>query len=314
MIEINRLVDVDDWRYVESKNMIADVGTRKGMKVEDVGPNSEWINGLSWMKGEECNFPVKTVSEIVLGSEGRNEAKKETIVIDIINELNDGCAYNNAYMPSHLVPDDVGSRYKYSQYLIDPNRFRYRKVVRVLGLVILFVSKLFARSKGALLTITQYKWEGELPNILLYKGDRYLVTTGKKTDCAIECRGGLVVDLPKNMIDAAMGYFFKKATNEVKRFLPESKYKSISEEKNGVLFYVGRILPTQEIGGKLSLCDTSFDLSNSTFCVPIIDSRSPIAYAIADETHWYHPDVKHGGVESVLRQVQCVAYIIGEEN
>ena len=37
----------------------------------------------------------------------------------------------------------------------------------------------------------------------------------------------------------------------------------------------------------------------------------PIAYAIANETHWYHPDVKHGGLESVLRQVHCVAYIIG---
>ena len=118
---------------------------------------------------KECNFPVKTQSKIVLGSEGRNDATIETTVLDLINELSDGCAYN-AYMPSHRVSDGVESRYKYSQYLIDPNRFRYRKVVRVLRLVILFVSKLFARIKGSLLIITQYEWGRELPNNFLYKG------------------------------------------------------------------------------------------------------------------------------------------------
>ena len=53
-----------------------------------------------------------------------------------------------------------------------------------------------------------------------------------------------------------------------------------------------------------------FDLSKATFCVPLVDSSSPIAYAIADEIHWYDRDVKHGGVESVL----CIAYIIGGRN
>ena len=81
MIEINSLVGIGDWRYVDNRNIIADVGTRKGMTVEDVGLDSEWINGMSWMGGAECDFPVKTVAEIVLGGEGKNEANKETIVI-----------------------------------------------------------------------------------------------------------------------------------------------------------------------------------------------------------------------------------------
>ena len=45
VIEINRLVDVSCWRYVDSKNMIADLGTRKGAKINDV-EGSDWINGL----------------------------------------------------------------------------------------------------------------------------------------------------------------------------------------------------------------------------------------------------------------------------
>ena len=28
------------------------------------------------------------------------------------------------------------------------------------------------------------------------------------------------------------------------------------------------------------------------------------------EVHWYHPNVKHGGIESVSRQVKRVAHII----
>ena len=43
----------------------------------------------------------------------------------------------------------------------------------------------------------------------------------------------------------------------------------------------------------------------------MVDSRSPVAYAISDEVHWYHFDVRHGGIESVLREVQCISYLIG---
>ena len=44
--------------------------------------------------------------------------------------------------------------------------------------------------------------------------------------------------------------------------------------------------------------------------MPITDAHSPIAYAIVPETHWYSPDVSHGGIESVLRYSQQTAYII----
>ena len=39
------------------------------------------------------------------------------------------------------------------------------------------------------------------------------------------------------------------------------------------------------------------DLSESTFCVPITDLHSPIAYAIVSETHWSNP-VRYKGVKT----------------
>ena len=236
VIEINRLVEVSNWRYIESENMIADIGTRKGITVADVGPDSAWINGMSWMRGEESDFPVKTVSELILCREGKNEANKETIIVDIIEQQQYN--YSPFYMPGKVVPDEVASRYKYSLYVIDPNRYRFRKVVRILGLVFLFCNKLIARIRKNQVIDLQCGWVGKIPDILIYQWDKYLVTTGIRNSNSGECRGGLVVNLPEAMIKAALSYFFKKGSDEVKQFLPEFKYKNISKEVNGILYYL----------------------------------------------------------------------------
>ena len=58
------------------------------------------------------------------------------------------------------------------------------------------------------------------------------------------------------------------------------------------------------------MCGVSFDLSSALFCVPLTDSLSPFAYSVVNETHWYDEDAKHSGVETVLRYVQRVAYVL----
>ena len=65
------------------------------------------------------------------------------------------------------------------------------------------------------------------------------------------------------------------------------------------------------IEGARTLGDVCVDLSKATFCVPLSDSMSPIAHAVMNETYWYHPDVKHTGVESVLRYANWVTNILG---
>ena len=120
-----------------------------------------------------------------------------------------------------------------------------------------------------------------------------------------------VVHLPENILNSAKKYYFRKATLEVKQYVDPRRYENNSVMKNGILYYTGRILSSHKIDGKFSFGDACLDPSPSSFIVPIIDSHSPIAYAIVSETHWYHADVSHGGVESVLRHSQNTAYIIG---
>ena len=303
-MEINRLSDVNDWRYVESKDMVADIGTRRGVGIADVGPESVWINGLKWMSGDETDFPTKTAEELIEDATIRQAIDKEMLKVSFNFSLSVPSVFHAIHLPARYVPTGVQDRYDFSRYLIDPNRFRFRKVIRVLGLVFLFISKL-SRRKGRCPPKLIKGNSDDLPSIFAYQGDQYIVTSGKY------CPPGLVVDLSREMINSALRYYFVKATNEVKHFLPDSNYKRISEEKDGILYYSGRILPSQEITGVKTLCDTSFDLQQTTFCVPLIDRSSPIAYALASEVHWHHPDTNHGGIESLLRHTQCVAYLIG---
>ena len=64
VIEILRLTDRLNWYYVASNNMLADLGTHKGAKVINVGPDSAWIIGLPWMRLPESKFPIKNLNEI----------------------------------------------------------------------------------------------------------------------------------------------------------------------------------------------------------------------------------------------------------
>ena len=45
VIEINRLASREKWFYLNTKDMIADLGTRKGARIQDVMPGSPWIDG-----------------------------------------------------------------------------------------------------------------------------------------------------------------------------------------------------------------------------------------------------------------------------
>ena len=140
VIEINRLTDLHSWRYIKSNDMIADLGTRKGARILDITRDSEWVNGKAWMSLNESEFPVSTVSEMTLNCTEMSEASSECNKPDITGQI---CVINSQhYAQSFIgasVPDQVKTRYEFSQYIMDPNRFRLRKIIRIISLVYLFV-------------------------------------------------------------------------------------------------------------------------------------------------------------------------------
>ena len=81
VIEIRRFTLPEQWKYVRSKDMIADLGTRKGVKNEQVDQDSVWKNVFELMKLESSQFPTKTVKEIWLDKDEISTLKSEFIVM-----------------------------------------------------------------------------------------------------------------------------------------------------------------------------------------------------------------------------------------
>ena len=312
VIEINRLTSRENWFYIETANMMADLGTRKGAEIVDISANSSWCNGLDWAKTDiEC-FPIRSVNEIKLTISDQTLHRGESLILNdewISKQL--ASDYSDSYLATNKeVLNKIGERYKFSHYIIDPNRFRFRKVVRILALIFLFVNNL-KEKLNINSNVTTYS-VNELPIQFRNSNDKYLVTQDKNATSAFpfNCREGLVVALNDDLLIKALNYFYKKATLEIKTFLPKNVYKNICNEKNDILYYTGRLLPSQEFDGKPNLSDVCVDLTSTSFCVPLVDKFSPVAYAVVNEIHWYSTDAKHSGNETVLRYVQSIIYII----
>ena len=76
------------------------------------------------------------------------------------------------------------------------------------------------------------------------------------------------------------------------------------------LIYTGRILPEDQVTIVGHYTEAMNDLSQHSFCVPVLDKDSPVAQSITLDVHWNHPACKHSGVETTLRFILKKVYII----
>lgn len=311
VIEINRLTDSQNWYYVEGKNMTADLGTRRGVQLEEIAEDSRWVNGEEWAELDQVYFPIKTMSQLKLSDDDVAAHDKELQKSDFIDsdwihkQLSK--TYSNCYpILTKNVEEKISERYVLSDYLIDPLKFRFRKIVRILAIVILFASKLKLR-------VHKRNWDQPFTNWNLHDQFKFIndavITTNGSGDPPFACPKGLTIELSEYYLRCSLNYFFIKASLEVKNFMKQKSFRNLSTDKNGVLLYTGRLLPSQRIDDKLHLADVCTDLSMDTFCVPLIDRFSPLAYAIVSEVHWYDEEVWHSGNETVWRQVLKMAFI-----
>ena len=267
-IEILRFTLAAWWLYLKSSDMIADIGTRPGAQLKDVDENSPWINGFEWMKGDSSEFPTMTVDQIKLSAGEAMEAAKEVIPRTEANL-------------TEVERNHVYDRYRYSNYLIDPNLHRFQQVLRLLATVIRFTQIL---------------------------RERVEVRRNGGTPIAIPDNGEIFI--PEESHRAAELYYHKKATEEIKHFYKPQKYELISKEVDGVLHYTGRILPSDRVTIVGKATEVMKDLSSTLFYAPITDRYSPIAFSLVNDVHWHDRTVRHSGVETTLRYVLKQMFIL----
>ena len=309
VIEITRLTNKNDWFYVDSINNSADIATRRGAKLADISPNSVWVTGHDWAKYEREKFPIKSVQSLKMSNNEVESFKKELLGNDLSDPewIRQQMSENYYNSIGDRALDKIGKRYKYAKYIVDPIKYRFKKVVRIVALVLLFVRNIKKKLKMKQRSLNK---SYNLPALLSVCNDRFLVTTGN--DPKLKCQKGLVIEFTVEALLEALFYFFQKSTDELKHFNRKNVYEKFSTEQDGILFYTGRILPSQKIDNKhhVQLSDVCVDLSSSMFFVPIVDKYSPLAYALINEVHWYDPDACHSGSETVARYLLKIAYII----
>ena len=330
VVDIARLAERRFWMYLRSADNVADMGTRKGFGISDISPGSRWDLGDEWIRRKISEMPLVSFDEVRFQQTDIESIKKESLRPESVDSY---FSQVQSVPPSYMVSTSYSSskkvdtsvmteRYEFLSYIIDPNKFRFRKVVRVLSLVMLFVRnfvKKWSKGSKAILCSTDETFARFSQNVasdlssekyVLSCGNVYAATSSVGDVSYVACPPGLVICLSDEDIAQALNYFFKKCTLEVRHFVDKKVYEKISEEKDEILYYKGRILPSQEFGGDLKLSDAMLDLTASTFCVPVVDRHSPVAYAIVNEVHWNHAVAKHCGNETVWRYALKYAYIL----
>ncbi len=170
--------------------------------------------------------------------------------------------------------DELVARYEYGKYVIDPNRYGWWRTIQACCYLRRFGLWLLNKSKNV-----------SLPGGVNMK-DR----------------------LSSVEIKAAEDYFFRIGTAEVKRFT-KSKDISGTVERDGIIYYTGRILDGQNI---LDPENVFPDLRPLTFVRPVLDRYSPISYAIMKHVH--ENLVNHRGTQHTLLESRYIAFIIGGRN
>ena len=302
VIEINRLSDYRRWWGIPGSENPADIGTRKGAQPKDMNPGSRWICADEWATEDERKFPMMSVEGICLKSiqEAVNaEMLKYAPVLEAMEVLYTEPVRKLApathIADRKVVPKAVSDRYKFCEYLIDPNKFRLRTVVRIMGCIQKFIRN----------TRNAVRRRKELTELVEERRCLKSIPDGIN-----ECSEEDTIMFSDEELMTAFEYFYKKATLEIKEFREKKDYKNISEEVDGILYYKGRILLEQSVSGAKDMCDVMIDLSCRTFWVPLVDRFSPFAYSIVNEVHWCNKEAKHTGVEKTLRYTLQYAHIL----
>ena len=299
VIEISRFTLVMQWFHIESELNLADIGTRKGAKLPDVDRNSEYHNGKEWSHesfDKLIGSVLKDVNQVKLKNEQLAEVKKELVkphtdLCTLVEDKNDETATASVYHNTDATT--IGERLKFSQYLIDPNKFKFAKVVRIQSLVIKACNR-FLSKKGRKLKM----YSPEEPPI-----ERVISQWCKDLNEISE------LNLTDADIQMSLDYFFRKGTEELKHFVNPKVYEKESVEKDGILYYTGRV-SASDISFHCDVTEKMLDLSDKSFVVPIVDRQSPLAFAIVNQVHWYDETYNHTGVESTVRGLMPIAHIL----
>lgn len=265
VIEIRRLCNIEDWFHVPSEFNAADVATREA-DADLVITDSKWHYGQDWMVKEFDEMPLKSVNEISLDYELQREA-----ALEIRNS-------NAPGMTLMAFGAKVVERNDFSEYVVDPVRYNWDRLLRRIAMLFRFCERL--KHKSPQLAATGVC-------------DPFPVIDGKP--CII---------FEDSELLKAEQYIFQKTTKELFAYNEWKTLDKLGQMKNGVFLYTGRILA----GVDADIADAMIDLSRLSYAVPVLDRDSPVSLCIMKTCHEKY--THHASAGAALLKSFEYAYII----
>ena len=326
--------------HVKTDYNPSDLGTRpKKVTLEQVNPASKWICGEEWMTWSV----EKAVAEEILKPVSELRMKKEEEEV-----FNEGCVFDKepeVLTRGHLVNEKrvakLEQRAAFSEYLILPTKFGFRKLVRVYSYILSFYNKLkqgakrrrpdlftsepkeklsfsifyATQAQAAISTdsdlLQSEQTHSEQPQQVLLGYFGVFVLTESSTDrftLTQTNRNDAIPVASDKYISLALCYLFRKATLEVKKFNNKATLDKMAVETEGVLFSTGRFLQGMRFieAGGLEAGDLGSLSINAR--APVLDRHSPLTYCIAQHVHWRL--AVHRGPETCYRTSLQYCYIL----
>jgi hypothetical protein len=272
VIDIRRFTTPSSWFHIPTHLNIADLGTRDAA-VTEIGLDSDWQNGPDWMRLEPELMPVSDVDMLKLGPEQRKTFYHHTKPPDVLGIV----------LPN--LKSKVADRYSFAKYIVDPNKYGWARALRVTAIVIKYIHKLQARA-----SIKLYHREWFPPPPL---GDPTAVYWAKGVP--------VLFDWDVRM---AANYYFNRCYLEVKEYIAPRDLKHV-DVRNGIMYYVGRVLQGQPI---LAPEDVMFDLEPLSFVRPVADRYSPVAYSVMVFSHTQSET--HRSATATLLASRSILYVL----
>ena len=314
-------VPMNSLHWVEGKENLSDIGTRPELvNASTVSPESEWIQGKSWMYDsyeEALNSGViKNVSDIQLTHESKKKLKEGLLIEDDVERRVRGFIIRTNQ-------DNAGKIAEcelFSGYIYPPLKYTFRRTVRTVACIFLAARKfkvLLLRAKSR----RGMDVEDQLQQLnsagIQFRYFQVADTVPAKTLCNTFNVVGFTTKAFSNQplrdieakyfclsevdLSLALQYLYKKGTDEVYKFVDRKKIERISLCRDGILYFKGRIMDEQTLKaiGDLEPIINLSEFTGFNFNVPVLYRHSPLSLLIAN--HLHYNVLLHKGMESSYR-------------
>ena len=265
VLQIRRGTELENVFHVRTEFNPADCGTRPSkVTFTDVGPDSRWENGDSWMKLDidraVAEGYIRPAADLRVNDEIEDNFKEGLMFGDQDEVLTRGHTAATSTTKTRI--EKIEERANLSDYLVLPTKYTFLTTVRIYGYVMCFVTKARKGRKmlGDLLreaklwfsvfscdrvtvecspsikvfTTLETDTMPEQTNVLRKFTIKQLVLSN--SDNHKQCL------LSDNSLHLALLYLYRKGSIEVKHFTSKKVLNKIAYEADGILLSKGRLL------------------------------------------------------------------------